>query len=260
MSTDVIKQLASEWRTAGVQEGDMLLVHSNIKRTLRRIAKMGGEVNPRIVIKSFLDVIGESGTLLLPLFNFDFPRGVTFDIRNTPSHMGALTEMGRLWPGAVRTGHPIYSFAAIGNKAYMFKGLANYSGYGEDSPFGVLHRNGGKIGVLDLTDQESMTFYHYVEERLNAPYRYHKVFTGQYIDIDGTETSRSFGLFVRNIEEGVVTYVNPMGEILWKKGLFSGYRPNEECGLRVISAQKLFDEVADVLNNNRAKGILYEIE
>jgi aminoglycoside 3-N-acetyltransferase len=254
------QQLTSEWHAAGVAKGDMLLIHSSAARTLRRISKMAGSVDPSVVIESFLDAVGELGTLLLPLFSFEFPKGVTFDIRNSPSQMGAITEIGRSWPGAVRTGHPMYSFAVLGKDAEMFRGLKNFSGYGEDSPFGVLHRRSGKIGVLDLPDQHSMTFYHYVEESMNAPYRYHKIFTGRYIDEEGVETSRSFGLFVRRTDQGVVTHVNPMGEILWEKGLYTGCRPSQGCGLRVISSASMFDEVAAVLRSGRAKGLLYEVE
>ncbi|MEI7732254.1 MAG: AAC(3) family N-acetyltransferase [Verrucomicrobiota bacterium] len=260
MNKEAVKRLADDWRTAGVTEGDTLLVHSTISRTLRRVAKIGGEVSANLVITSFLEALGESGTLLLPLFNFDFTKGVTFDIHKSPSEMGALTEAGRLWPGVVRTGHPIYSFAVIGKQADMFRGLKNFSGYGHDSPFGMLHRLNGKIGVLDLPDQNSMTFYHYVEESLNAPYRYHKTFTGQYIDEDGIMSEKTFGLFVRNIEKGVLTHVDPMGELLWQKGLYTGFRPKEGCGFRVISAGRIFNEVATVLNQGAAKGLLYEIQ
>lgn len=259
MNEKVVSQLADDWRSAGVDTGDTILIHSSLGRTLRRIASLGGEISPNLVIKSFLEAIGNSGTLVLPLFNFDFTNGVTFDIRNTPSQMGALTEAGRLWPDAVRTGHPIYSFVAIGENAEIFREVDNFSGYGDDSPFGILHHLNGKIGVLDLPDQNSMTFYHYVEEKHNAPYRYHKKFSGQYIDKHGVESTRSYGLFVRDTDKGVVTHVDPMGEVLWQQGLYSGFRPKEGCGLRVISTSNMFDKVSQVLNEKRAKGLLYDI-
>lgn len=260
MTDRILDFLANEWETAGIKDGDTLLVHSNISRTIRRIAKMGIDANPKIILESFLRAVGTSGTLLLPLFNFDFTAGVPFDIKKTPSHMGALTEAGRLWPGVVRTGHPIYSFAVIGKQADRFRGIRNFSGYGEDSPFAMLHQMGGKIGVLDLPDQNSMTFYHYVEECLNVPYRYHKTFTGKYIDDYGFESSETFGLFVRNLEIGVVTQVNSMGELLWQMGLYSGFKPKDGCGLRVISAAKMFDAVSTIINGGQARGLLYEIQ
>ena len=89
---------------------------------------------------------------LLPLFNFDFTRGSPFDIRSTPSQMGALTERGRFHFGAARTGHAMYSFAAISALASRFDGLVNHFSYGPDSPFQMLRDLGGKIAVLDLPD------------------------------------------------------------------------------------------------------------
>ncbi len=104
-----------------------------------------------------------------------------------------------------------------------------------------------------------MTFYHYVEEHFNIPYRYHKVFSGEYVDQMGMQSYRHFGIFVRDLERGIVTRVDRMGEILWKKNLYSGLRPSIGCGLRVIDAKLLFNEVSKVIKEGRADGLLYEV-
>jgi aminoglycoside 3-N-acetyltransferase len=255
-----INYLSQQWSQSGVRSGDMVLLHSSVKGVLRRLKKLGFAMEVDTVLDSFLDVLGENGTLLLPLFNFDFCSGVPFDVRTTPSHMGALTEAGRLRAGAVRTGNPVYSFAVLGKRLDLFRGVDNFSAYGADSPFGILHREGGKIAVLDLPDQESMTFYHYVEESASVDYRFHKRFSALYTDFDGTPGERTYGIFVRKLEEGVVTRVDAMGEILWAKGLYNGDRPGTGSGLRVIRAQALYDEVASVIAQGKARGILYEIQ
>jgi aminoglycoside 3-N-acetyltransferase len=231
-----------------------------MKRTCKRYLKSGIKLTPTDILESFLKAVGQSGTLLLPLFNFDFTKGVAFDIRTTPSHMGALTESGRMHPFAVRTGHPIYSFAAIGFAAEKFRGINNFSGYGSDSPFAVLGEMNGKIAVLDLPDQNSMTFYHHVEEMHEVDYRYHKKFTADYTDESGKTESKTYGLFVRNIEKGVLTHVNPAGELMWEKGLYSGCRPNYGSGLRTITARQMYDFVSDIITSGNAKDILYRIE
>ena len=118
---------------APIKPGSTLLLHSSIIRTVRQ-----HRIKPEGIITALLDRLGADGTLLLPLFNFEFTEGVPFDIKSTPSHMGALTEAGRNWPGAVRTGHPVYSFAVIGRNASQFEGLDNRSAYGPDSPFARL--------------------------------------------------------------------------------------------------------------------------
>jgi len=258
--TTPVEKLAQGWLDCGVAPGDMLLVHSALKRTLQTYKTQGMNIAPADVLDSFLLALGKDGTLLLPLFNFDFTKGVPFDIKSTPSHMGALSEAGRLHPKAIRTGHPIYSFAAIGAKSGLFEGLANFSGYGADSPFAILHREKGKIGILDLPDQNSMTFYHYVEEAAEVDYRYHKTFKAPYIDATGKQMERQFGLFVRDIEKGVLTHVDPMGEQLWEKGLYRGCRPGTGAGLRSIEATALYDFVMNVIGSGGAEGTLYRIE
>ena len=239
----------NQWREAGISEGDTVLIHSSLKRTFQQL---GGTVSS--ILDSFIDAVGDTGTLLLPLFNFDFTKGVPFDMRTTPSQMGILTEAGRLYQEAIRTGHPIYSFAVLGANQSRFN-VDNFSGYGADSPFGILRELDGKIAVLNLPDSHSMTFYHHVEEMNQVDYRFMKLFTGQYTDMAGKTELRTYGLYVRYPH--VTTHVNPCGELAWDAGLYTGCRPDEGCGLRVIKANDLYKLVTDVIQSGRAKGMLY---
>ena len=252
----IIDQLAEGWRQSGVKEGGTLLVHSSLRRTLGLHKGLSADD----VLQSFLEALGPSGTLLLPAFNFDFNKGMPFDIRSTPSHMGGLTEAARARPDTHRSGHPVYSFLAIGKHAAAFGAINNQSGYGADSPFAVLRDLDGQIGVLGLPDQKSMTFYHHVEEMQAVPYRYHKVFDGQYTDAGGRQSVRRYGIFVRNIEEGVLTHVDPAGEAMWAAGLYAGDRPGEGTGFRTISANAMFNFVSKIVTEGRAEGLLYKRE
>jgi aminoglycoside 3-N-acetyltransferase len=252
--------LAEQWAAAGVARGDTLLLHSSIKRTLLTSRRAGRIISPADVLGSFFEALGPDGTLLLPLFNFDFANGVPFDIRHTPSQMGALTEAGRLHPDAVRTGHPIYSFAVIGAQSFRFRTVDNASGYAEDSPFGILRAMNGAIAVLDLDDQNSMTFYHHVEEVKRVPYRYFKDFTGLYTGWDGVVATRTYKLYVRDLDRGVVTNVNPAGELMWQHGLYQGSRPGVGCGLRTIRSSDMFDFVSRLIDGSQALGTLYSIK
>jgi aminoglycoside 3-N-acetyltransferase len=250
----MISLLAQNWHNCGINPGDIVLIHSSLKRTLKKY-----NTTPQVVMESFIEAVGPRGTVLFPLFNFDFTKGVPFDIRNTPSQMGALTEAARMHPGAVRSGHPIYSFAIIGPQAGRFS-VDNFSGYGSDSPFAILRQLDGKIAVLDLDDQNSITFYHHIEEMHEVPYRWHKKFTGLYIDAKGVTRERTYGLFVRDLDKGVLTDVNHMSEILWEKGLYRGEHPKQGIGLRTIFANPLYDVVSEVIETGRALGLLYSIK
>jgi len=255
----MLDTLQQRWKSSGLEEGDTLLLHSNIKRTLLECRMSKVKVSPYDILLSFLNVIGSKGTLILPLFNFDFTKGVPFDIRTTMSQMGALTEIGRKFNGAVRTGHPIYSFAVIGYKASEFQGIDNVSGYAEDSPFGVLRKLNGKIGSLDLEDQSSMTFYHHVEEVNRVNYRFFKSFTCEYTNLLGHTKNKTYELYVRDVKRGVLTDVNKAGELMWDAGLYKGFRPREGPGLRLINSRDMFDFVKDLIESGRALGTLYSI-
>lgn len=255
-----ISELAEQWCLSGIEHGDTVLIHSNIKRTLVKIRRKGVKISPEDILQSFLQSVGSNGTLILPLFNFDFPKTRHFDFRNTPSQMGVLTEAGRLYPGAIRTGHPIYSFAVIGSNSRLFESVDNHSGYGEDSPFALLRSMDGKIGSIDLDDQNSMTFYHHIEEMLNVPYRYFKDFSGTYVNIAGESSTKSYCLYVRDIDRGVLTHVNPAGELMWEEGLYKGSRPLVGSGLRTVKAREMFDYVSSIIENGKANGTLFRYE
>ncbi|UGA54976.1 AAC(3) family N-acetyltransferase [Vibrio sp. VB16] len=260
MNSKAIRILCEKWASSGVDKGDTLLLHSNIKRTLIEARRAGYKITPHDILDSLLLSLGKDGTLVLPLFNFDFTQGVNFDIRTTPSHMGALTEIGRTFNESVRTGHPIYSFSVIGKNAKFFEGVDNVSGYAEDSPFGILKSLNGKIASLDLEDQSSMTYYHHIEEIKQVNYRYFKTFSGNYTDAQGLQSLKKYKLFVRDIEKRVITNVNPAGELLWKNGLYAGSRPKVESGMRIINAQKMFNFVSEIIDKNEALDVLYSIE
>jgi aminoglycoside 3-N-acetyltransferase len=248
------------WAKGGINSGDTLLLHSDLKGLLRFAFKNKISINPDDILDSIINYLGTNGTLILPLFNFDFTKGVPFNTSTTKSQMGILSEIGRCHPEAVRTGHPIYSFGAIGKHSCDFVGLENYSGYGIDSPFGVLHRLEGKISILNLPDQHSMTFYHYVEECCNVDYRYHKNFTGKYVDSNGVESVKTFGLFVRDLNRGIKTDVNRMGELLWQLELYKGFRYGEDFGIRCVLASDVYREVKKIIEAGKAEDFLFKFE
>jgi aminoglycoside 3-N-acetyltransferase len=252
--------LNSIWAYGGINLSDTLLLHSDLKSIFRFAFKNKLSISPGDILDSIINYLGPNGTLILPLFNFDFARGSTFNMLTSKSQMGILSEIGRAHTEIVRTGHPIYSFGVIGKLSSDFVGLENYSGYGIDSPFGILHRLEGKIAILNLPDQHSMTFYHYIEECCNVDYRYHKNFSGKYIDSNGIESVKTFGLFVRDLNRGIKTDVNRMGELLWQLELYKGSRYGQDFGIRSALASDVYREVKKIIEAGKAENFLFKIE
>jgi aminoglycoside 3-N-acetyltransferase len=226
---------------------EMVLLHSSIRRTCRE-----NGMKPAEVLVSFLDAIGPRGTLLLPTFTYDrWCHGEPFDVLQTPSDMGALTEAGRKSGYAVRTGNPMYSFAVIGHEAKTFERLDNHSGYGGDSPFAMLIEADGWIASLDLPPGHTNTIYHHVEQMHSAPYRYPKLFKGKWTGWNGeTVEDKGYELWVRDLQQGWHTRVDLMDAFMWEMGLYRGNKEYTHDGLRIVRARALYRAVAAVIRLN----------
>ena len=87
MNKSILNKLSEKWSNAGINKGDIVLLHSDIKRLLFDLKSDGIKLNIKLIIDSFLDSIGLDGTLIMPLFNFGFTKGETFNINSTPSKM-----------------------------------------------------------------------------------------------------------------------------------------------------------------------------
>ena len=245
--TDLIR----EFTALSVTPGDTLLVHSSYK-------SFGGvDGGPQTVIDALLDVLTPEGTLVMPNFNFDFCKGAPWDIRSTPSHMGIITELVRKDPRAKQVFHPIYSFAIIGNHAEHLTAERYASSYGKNSVFGKLRKLDGKILVVGLRYTDSMTFFHHVEEMEGVDYRYLKSFTGPVTDWDGTTTEQTFTMLVRDIERGVHTEVDPMGELMEEAGVITVQKIGE-AKVCLMKANEVYEFTAREMR--RDPKLLYYVE
>lgn len=243
--------LIANFEAIGLRSGDTLLVHSSYK-------SFGGvEGGPQTVIDALLAVLGDQGTLIMPTFNFGFCKGEPWDVRTTPSHMGAITNMVRENPAARRVFHPIYSFAVLGKQADFLTSERYQSSYGANSLFAKLRQLDGKIMVVGLIYNDSMTFFHHVEEMEGVDYRYMKEFTGLVTDEDGNTYEDTFTMLVRDIDKGVRTRVDPMGNLMEEAGIIT-VRKIGEAKVCLMKANEVYEFTAREMR--RDPRLLYTIE
>lgn len=157
--------LVSNIRSSGIERGDLVLVHS----ALGSIGPVEGGAST--VIDAFLDVIGPSGSLVMPTMTSPFE---TFDPVLSKSNVGVLTETMRLRSDAVRSLYPVHSVAAIGKLAEEIcrdHDKCN-SGCGSGSPFEKIWKYDGKIMLLGV-DQDRNTILHAFETERKVSYFMH---------------------------------------------------------------------------------------
>lgn len=243
--------LTTAFTSLGLAPGDTLLVHSSYN-------SFGGvDGGPQTVIDAFLAVLGPEGTLVMPTFNFDFCEGAPWDVRETPSKMGYMTELVRKDPRAKRVFHPIYSFAVIGLHAEFLTAERYASSYGANSVFAKLRELNGKIMVIGLSYNDSMTFFHHVEEMEGVDYRFIKSFNGPVTDWDGTTTEQTFTMLVRDRDNGVHTMVDPMGALMEEAGVITVGQIGE-AKISLMKANEVYEFTAREMKRNPM--LLYYVE
>lgn len=198
----------------GIKKGDMLYVPSDATLIMVNAYKMGVKTPTERdrylneLIDALQQVVGEEGTLLFPVFAWDFCRGNGFNRRTSPGAVGSLNN----WilnnrADFIRTQHPMYSFMVWGAKTQLLAQMDNVDGWGDDSPFAYLHHNGGKMLFLSVGLHRGFTMFHYVERVINVPYRYTKAFRGNYIDLDGKCDERVYTMYVRDLDVEMEAYL-----------------------------------------------------
>jgi aminoglycoside 3-N-acetyltransferase len=182
--------LIDDLKKIGLHQGDSVLVHSS----LSKIGFVNG--GAKTVVEALLEIIGKEGTLLFPSFPASGKNKMyldthpVFDIKNTPSQMGAITEYFRKVDGISRSFHPTDSVCATGKLAeyYTNSHFGQLTPYNEFSPFKKLGDQHGKILMLG-TNLSSCSNFHTLEDAVDLKYPVYDedMFDVKMIDVNGQE-------------------------------------------------------------------------
>lgn len=167
------------FKRLGVQEGDLLLVHSDLMLLgLPEKARSRQDIL-EFYLESFQRIIGENGTLSVPAFFYEYARnGEPFDTRHSPvsKSLGAFSAYIGTLPQTIRSGNPLQSIASIGKLAHHISGGNSLCGYGVNSPWDRIRKNNGKIVFVGI-GLEVMTYVHHIEQAVGVPHMYWKLYT-----------------------------------------------------------------------------------
>jgi aminoglycoside 3-N-acetyltransferase len=158
-------QLDYKLKAMGISEGDTILMHSGFKFL------NGFNGTPDQVIECILNIIGRSGNLLMVSMPYRgstyeyLKKGIPFDVNNTMSAMGIITETFRRRPGVVRSLNPAHPILACGPAAEWIISDHEKTMYscGQGSPFEKILQFNAKAFFFDVPPR-LMTFSHYLED------------------------------------------------------------------------------------------------
>lgn len=197
MNSEYLK-IKKDLQNLGINPGDKVLVHSSYKSLGLTHLPNGAD----IFIQALKDTVGENGTLLFPAFTFDYTNinNPIFDINDTRSCVGYLTEVFRKSDGVRRSLHPTHSVSVWGKDRDWFIENHRHDNVcvGENSPLFKLKDCGGKILMVGCGIARN-TLIHGVECFHRPPYafkvdytdpKYHREY--KCIDENGNITQAEF--------------------------------------------------------------------
>ncbi len=185
------RQLVEDLRALGLATGDGIVVHSS----LRAVGPVDGGADT--VASALVEAVGPGGLVVAPTFTYDSAR---FDPAETPGRTGALPEAFRRRADSVRSLHPFYSVAAVGQAAgSLCGGHELRPATGIDTPLDRLADAGGSVLLLGVDHTANTTAHvgevHAAASYLDIPFDPTWPTTGVVIHLDGTARSYTYDSF-----------------------------------------------------------------
>ena len=200
-------EILDQLRKVGVQTGDTIYVPSFMP-------VLG--IGPNILddtVDALLETVGRTGTVVMPVFNWDYCSGSVFDPLNTPSKTGVLTEHFRKRSGVLRSQTPPWcTFAAWGNKAGEITAIEGTSSFGSDGILQFLYDVNAKYVLLGCSYNEGVVHVHWLEEKYEVPYRFRKRFAGS-VRLNGEIQENISYMFARQLNTNTDIDSHPLTDI-----------------------------------------------
>jgi aminoglycoside 3-N-acetyltransferase len=236
----------------GIKPGEIIMIASDITRMSMTAIRQEGKFNPEDLIDSFIEKLGEEGSLIIPSFNFNLKDGERFDVKKSVPVTGALAETALERGDFIRTLHPLHSFLVQGKYAVDLAAMDNISSFGKDSPFAFFKEKDVLMLMLGTSVTDAFTFVHYVEELEDVKYRNHINKRIKYFHADGREEWKEITIFAK--KPGWTMNLASLEKLFREKGIliessFNGVPCTQ------VRLGKAFPIIREDIFNNKARNI-----
>jgi aminopeptidase-like protein/aminoglycoside N3'-acetyltransferase len=177
----------------------------------------------RLFYDCIQEVLGASGTILVPTYSYTFGKSqakdlALFDSGTTPAKTGPFPEFLRKQPGVRRSLDPMVSVSGIGPACEgLMAGLPRTS-FGAGCIFDRLTHTKAKCCNIGLGPNFT-PFLHYADWLAKVPFRYDKLFVGNMM-IDNKLQKMSWVYAVRILSESSRANAHRLGKMAEERGIW----------------------------------------
>jgi len=248
LKQDIVRDL----KKAGINAGESLLVHSS----LSKIGYVEG--GAKTVVEALLEVVGESGNLLMPTspnngLQLEYIETLdVFDVAKDKSKLGSISEYFRCLQHSIRSAHPTEPVSCIGPDAVYFTGdhFGSLTPYTAESPFYRVSEKEGKILYLGVTLDNAGTNLHTMEDAVKEfkyPIYYPELFEVNVRFPDGV--IRKMKTKVHNPEQSALRKCDELISLFQAKGILEEVKIGEARAL-VVDAKRMLSCMIEEYEKN----------
>ena len=232
-------------RKIGLKKKDTVLVHSNITPIVK-YANLSLNEASLLLKETILEVIGSSGTLVVPTFNHDIFYNKKYTHETSRSNCGVFSNYILFQTKSIRSFHPIHSFCAIGKRTSNLMYNISNSSTGPKSVFDKLYKINAKILLFNF--DIGTTFVHYIEQKKKVNYRYLKKIRGV-VSKNNKEYIDEFDMYVRFLNIDVQVSFKKLHDcMISKKKMKRLVILNNTLSINLTTCKKMYDETIKMLD------------
>ena len=241
-----LDQLVKNLEAMGVRPGDHLMVHASLS-ALGYV--QGGAPT---VVEALKATVGKEGALLMPtspvaLLQWDYAQShPVFDVRNTPSALGKISETFRKGEDVVRSLHPTEPVAAWGAQAwdYVKDHTSRNTPYHQDSPYAKLMQRNGKILYIGVTLDNAGTHLHTLEDAVEVNLPVYCPMPHDFTVIDYAGKTQTISTKIHNPEVSKLRRCDELLPLFFEKQVCNRVKMGQADSL-LFDAAKMFDTMVE---------------
>ena len=96
-----------------IKKNEIIFLSSDVSLIAYHEIENNSNFDGNIFLNIITEKIGDNGTLILPVYNWGFCKGLPFNYSTTPGKTGYIGNVALKRNDFIRTKHPIYSFVVL---------------------------------------------------------------------------------------------------------------------------------------------------